>query len=111
MQVAGPSAAELIWSDEFDGDAGSPIDERCWTHVLGGSGWGNNELQSYTDSVRNSYLDGAGNLCLTALREVSGSASSYTSARVTTKGKFEFAYGMLEARARLPKGQGIWPAL
>jgi beta-glucanase (GH16 family) len=108
VNAAAPPSAGYVWSDEFDGDAGAPIDERHWTHELGGSGWGNNEVQCYTDSPRNSSLDGKGNLCITARQETSG---RYSSARVITKGKFEFAYGKIEARAKLPKGRGMWPAL
>ncbi|WP_017591361.1 glycoside hydrolase family 16 protein [Nocardiopsis potens] len=102
---AAPGA--LVWSDEFDGAAGSAPDPANWNHELGDHGWGNGELQDYTGSRENSALDGAGNLVITARREADG---GYTSARMTTKDKFEQAYGRFEARIRIPRGQGIWPA-
>ncbi|MGH3349221.1 MAG: glycoside hydrolase family 16 protein [Nocardioides sp.] len=101
-----PEAAALTWSDEFDGAAGSAPNAANWNHETGGGGWGNNELQTYTDSRENSALDGNGNLVITARRNGSG----YTSARMTTKGKVQPKYGRLEARIQIPRGQGIWPA-
>ena len=70
-------------------------------------GWGNNELQTYTDSRENSALDGNGNLVITARQE---RERGYTSARLTTEGKVQPKYGRLEARIQIPRGQGIWPA-
>ncbi|TDQ52192.1 glycoside hydrolase family 16 protein [Actinorugispora endophytica] len=104
-----PVAAEgqLVWQDEFNGSAGSAPDASKWTHETGAHGWGNAELQNYTTSRANSALDGNGNLVITARREGDG---SYTSARMITKDKFERAYGRYEARIKLPRGQGIWPA-
>ena len=102
----------LAWSDEFDGPAGTPPDPASWTHQLGdGSahgipGWGNGELQLYTDSTESAALDGEGSLVITA-RE---SGSGFTSARLVTRGKFEFVYGRIEARIRVPRGRGVWPA-
>jgi beta-glucanase (GH16 family) len=102
----------LAWSDEFDGPAGAPADPATWTHQLGdGSahgipGWGNGELQHYTNGTENAALDGAGNLVVTARR----SGSGYTSARLVTKGKLELAFGRIEARIQVPRGAGIWPA-
>ncbi|WP_129782852.1 glycoside hydrolase family 16 protein [Promicromonospora panici] len=96
----------LTWSDEFDGAAGSAPDPANWNHETGGGGWGNNELQTYTDSRDNSALDGNGNLVITARQDGGG----YTSARLTTKGKVQPRYGRLEARIQIPRGQGIWPA-
>ncbi|MFW6641025.1 ricin-type beta-trefoil lectin domain protein [Nocardiopsis algeriensis] len=99
--------ASLVWSDEFDGPAGSAPDPAHWNHETGDHGWGNNELQNYTDSRANSALDGNGNLVITARREADG---SYTSARLTTRGKVQPQYGRIEARIKIPRGQGIWPA-
>lgn len=99
-------AAALTWSDEFDGPAGSAPNGANWNFETGGGGWGNNELQTYTDSRDNSALDGNGNLVITARQ----SGSGYTSARLTTKGKVQPKFGRLEARIQIPRGQGIWPA-
>ncbi|MFT4758740.1 MAG: beta-glucanase (GH16 family) [Paraglaciecola sp.] len=96
----------LVWQDEFEG---STIDLECWNHELGNSGWGNNELQNYTASSANSYISD-GKLVIEVKEESSG-GSNYSSARMTTRGKKEFALGRIDLRARLPKGQGIWPAL
>jgi beta-glucanase (GH16 family) len=109
--VVAPSAT-LVWSDEFDGPAGSPPDPATWTHELGdGSahgipGWGNGELQAYTDDPANAALDGEGSLVLTARR----SSDGFTSARLRTKGRLELLYGRIEARLRVPRGAGTWPA-
>ncbi|GAB2496939.1 glycoside hydrolase family 16 protein [Promicromonospora xylanilytica] len=100
------AAAALTWSDEFDGAAGSAPNGANWNLETGGGGWGNNELQTYTSSRSNSALDGNGNLVITARQEGGG----YTSARLTTKGKVQPQYGRLEARIKIPRGQGIWPA-
>jgi beta-glucanase (GH16 family) len=103
-----------VWSDEFDGAGGSPPDARFWSFELGdGSvqdnpGWGNHELQWYTDDLANAAHDGSGNLVVTAHRRDDG---SYTSARLVTKGKVELAYGRIETRARVPAGAGLWPAV
>ncbi|MBR8743932.1 family 16 glycosylhydrolase [Nocardiopsis sp. MG754419] len=98
---------ELVWSDEFDGAAGDAPDPAYWNHETGDHGWGNEELQNYTESRENSALDGDGNLVITARQESDG---SYTSARMTTQNNIEHSYGRIEARIHLPSGQGIWPA-
>src|SRR5687767_6913833 len=77
---------QLSWSDEFDGPSGAAPDPTKWSFEVGGSGWGNQELQFYTDRRDNSALDGAGNLVITARREGIG-GREYTSARLTTRGK------------------------
>ena len=97
----------VVWSQEFNGAAGSAPDPRVWNLETGGDGWGNGELQNYTASRANSALDGAGNLVVTAKREADG---SYTSARLTTQGKYMPRFGRVEARIQIPRGQGIWPA-
>ncbi len=102
----------LVMQDEFDVD-GAP-DPSMWTYDIGdGSaqgipGWGNNELQYYTDRPENVRVEN-GMLVITA-REESFSGSAYTSARITTQNLFEQQYGRFEARIRLPWGKGIWPA-
>ncbi|WP_405718581.1 family 16 glycosylhydrolase [Streptomyces sp. NBC_01537] len=105
------------WSDEFDGAAGSAPSATRWTHETGGSGNGNNELQYYTNSTDNAALDGSGHLVITA-RAASSSAGlscwygacRYTSARLNTARTFTQAYGRFEARIKIPRGQGMWPA-
>ncbi|MBE9939724.1 ricin-type beta-trefoil lectin domain protein [Cellulosimicrobium cellulans] len=104
---AAAAPGDLLWSDEFDGAAGSAPNPAVWNHETGAHGWGNAELQNYTASRANSALDGQGNLVITARREGDG---SYTSARMTTQGKYQPQYGRIEARIQIPRGQGIWPA-
>ena len=102
----------LVWADEFDTN-GAPNPDN-WTYDLGdGSsrglvGWGNNELQFYTDRPENVVVEN-GNLVITARREMMAN-SQYTSARILTKGLFQKKYGRFEARMKLPWGQGLWPA-
>ncbi|MEU0302380.1 family 16 glycosylhydrolase [Streptomyces sp. NPDC006175] len=109
-------AAAQTWADEFDGAAGSAPDSSKWTLEKGGSGNGNNELQYYTDSTRNASLDGNGNLVITAHRNSDSGLQcwygtcQYTSARLNTAQTFTQAYGRYEARIKIPRGQGIWPA-
>lgn len=98
----------LAWADEFSGDA---LDLSSWAYDVGNGsgGWGNNEWQYYTSGTSNCAVD-KGMLTITAKKE-SKSGYNYTSARIVTKGKREFQFGRIDIRARLPKGQGIWPAL
>jgi beta-glucanase (GH16 family) len=98
---------KLVWSDEFKGPAGSAPDPSKWVYDLGSDGWGNHELENYTDSRENSRLDGKGHLVIAAVRTPSG---QYTSARLKTLGKYSTQYGKIQARIKLPYGQGIWPA-
>ena len=97
----------LVWSDEFEA---SNLDPTKWDYDIGqGSwGWGNNELQYYTNSISNVMLDN-GYLRITAKNEQFGGAN-YTSARIKSKGLFEFMYGRVDARIQVPIGQGLWPA-
>jgi beta-glucanase (GH16 family) len=95
----------LIWQDEFDGDV---VDSTKWSKEVGGHGWGNNEWQFYTDRAENVRLE-AGQLVIEA-REERYIRRNYTSARLKTQGLFSFTYGRVEARMKLPYGQGIWPA-
>ena len=103
----------LIWSDEFDGKNGSLPDPSKWTYDIGGSGWGNHELEYYTNRRENARIEN-GNLVITARQEPynapSGAEFEYTSARLKTQGLFSQAYGRFEARIKLATGQGIWPA-
>lgn len=96
---------KLIWSDEFDA---SSINKSNWTYDIGGSGWGNNELEYYTNRSENSRIEG-GNLVIEARKEAYG-GMNYTSARMKTQALQTFTYGKVEARMKLPAGQGIWPA-
>ncbi len=98
----------LVWQDNFDTD-GAP-DASKWTYDIGTgtNGWGNNELQYYTNRPENVKVQN-GMLEITAIKE-SYMGSGYTSARILTKGLFERTYGRFEARIKLPWGQGIWPA-
>lgn len=99
----------LIWSDEFD-VAGAPSSTK-WTYDMGNgqSGWGNNELQFYTDRAEN-VIQENGNLVITAKKEPY-QGYNYTSARLKTQGKFSFTYGRVEVRAKMPSGTGVWPAI
>jgi len=94
----------LVWSDEFNGSGA--INSSNWNFDLGGGGWGNGEWETYTNSTANVYQDGAGNLVIKAIQN----GSTYTSGRIQTAGKRQFTYARVEMRARLPYGQGIWPA-
>jgi beta-glucanase (GH16 family) len=106
----------LAWSDEFDGDAGSPPDPGTWRMETGGGGWGNGELQYYTGDTANASLDGSGNLAIVArqpdpvARADRYGGYSYTSARVISQDRLALRYGLVEARIKVPDGQGIWPA-
>jgi len=106
LAVAQPNW-RLKWSDEFSGATGSAPDSTKWVYDLGAGGWGNRELQTYTNATDNAYLDGRGNLVIRVLRS---SAGAHTSARIKSLGKFDFQYGKVEARIKIPFGQGIWPA-
>jgi beta-glucanase (GH16 family) len=106
----------LTWSDEFNGPAGTGPDGSKWKFDIGGHGWGNNEQQYYTNSTRNAAHDGAGNMVITARRENPANyqchygTCQYTSARLLTQDRFTQAYGRFEARLKIPRTQGIWPA-
>jgi len=107
---------QLAWADEFTGPAGAAPDPATWRPDTGGDGWGNSEREYYTADPANAALDGAGHLAITARRDATGTHTcwygpcAYTSARLTTLGTFTQQYGRIDARIRLPQGQGIWPA-
>lgn len=96
-----------FWADEFDHE-GLP-DPTKWGYDIGGGGWGNNELQYYTNLLRNaSVKDGI--LTITAIREPYENRE-FTSARLISKNKGDLLYGRIEARAKVPSGRGTWPAI
>lgn len=90
-----------VWADEFNGTA---VDRTNWTFDLGAGGWGNHELETYTQA---SATVQGGELLITARQNPDG---TYTSARLKTQGLHSWTYGKIAARMRLPKGQGMWPA-
>jgi beta-glucanase (GH16 family) len=104
-----PANWKLVWQDEFDGPAGQTPDAIKWGHDVGGSGWGNSQLEFDTDSASNASLDGHGHLAITARQESYG-GMSYTSARILTRDRFSQVHGRFEASIQLPPGRGLWPA-
>lgn len=107
------SYTNIVWQDEFDQDGS--VDDELWSfdigtgvEIFGQPGWGNNELQYYTDRTDNIEVKD-GMLHITA-RSESYEGSNFTSAKILTRGKFETTFGRFEARIMLPFGQGIWPA-
>ena len=102
------AAWKLVWSDEFN-YTGLP-DSSKWNYDVGGDGWGNHELEYYTNRrSENARVEG-GNLIIEARKE-KWDKNDYTSARLMTKGKGDWQYGKIEVRAKLPKGLGTWPAI
>jgi beta-glucanase (GH16 family) len=103
----------LVWDDEFSGRNGSAPNSAKWVHDIGGNGWGNQELEYYTDRLENAHI-AHGKLVITARREhytgADGVSRDYTSARLKTLGLFAQQYGRIEARIKIPRGQGMWPA-
>ncbi len=99
---------QLVWSDEFDGNT---VNSSNWTFDIGNGsgGWGNNELEYYTSRPENVYVT-TGILHVVARQESYG-GQNYTSAKLKTTGLFTKKYGRFEFRAKLPQGQGYWPAL
>ncbi|MGV9825928.1 glycoside hydrolase family 16 protein [Gordonia sp. NPDC003429] len=92
--------------DDFSGTAGAAPKSSLWNYDVGGGGWGNGEWQTYTSARANSRLNGSGQLII----EARSDGSQITSARLRTSGKFEFTYGTLEARIKMPAGAGLHPA-
>ena len=117
---AAPPRWTLAWSDEFNGAAGAHVDSTTWHYdtgdgcASGNCGWGNHEKESYTPSTDNVSLNGNGQLMITARRSSGLSCyygpCTYTSAKITTRGTMLAAPGRVEARIKLPTGQGLWPA-
>jgi beta-glucanase (GH16 family) len=110
---AASSKWTLVWFDEFNGADGSRPDKSKWVYDIGSDAWGNAEEECYTDRADNSVICG-GNLVITARKESikcpKGADKPYTSARLKTLGLFSQAYGRFEARIKVPRGQGMWPA-
>ncbi|HMN59208.1 MAG TPA: family 16 glycosylhydrolase, partial [Anaerolinea sp.] len=119
--VADTSKWKLVWSDEFNGKTGTAANPNVWGQEVGDGtvngipGWGNDELEYYTAGSANAAMDGKGNLQITTAA-ADGSLMcyygpcQYTSARLLTKNRFEVAYGRVEARVKVPRGAGLWPA-
>lgn len=109
--TADEPAWKLVWSDEFS--TGTRPDTKKWAYEVGGNGWGNVELQTYTTRSENARVED-GNLVIEARAEpwtgTDGIKRDYTSARLKTAGKASWTYGRIEARIKIPKGQGLWPA-
>ena len=115
--AAQPAAPQwtLAWSDEFNGPTGAPPDPAKWNFDLGATGWGNNEIETYTDSPANVFQNGHGSLVIRAIRD---SAGRYTSARLQTgspvasthTADLSWQFGRIEARIKLPFGKAVWPA-
>ncbi|MFF5027404.1 ricin-type beta-trefoil lectin domain protein [Streptomyces collinus] len=115
-QTTAPAAAAVsTFSDSFDGPAGSAVDSSKWT-LETGDNVNNHERQYYTSGTKNAALDGQGHLVITARKENPAGyqcwygSCQYTSARLNTAGRFVAQYGHVEARMKIPRGQGMWPA-
>ena len=111
------SGRKMVFKDEFNGPSGSSVDPTKWASEVGGSGWGNQELEYYTNSTDNTYLNGSGSLVIKASKLDAPltlncwyGPCQYTSGRLITKGKFDLKFGRFEARIKIPQDQGIWPA-
>ena len=106
----------LVWAEEFDGAYGSPPNPGVWQAEVGGHGWGNEELQFYTAGTENAHLDGNSNLAIIVrrskpqLRHQLYGGRKYTSARLISKNRLTTAYGLIQARIKIPTGNGIWSA-
>ena len=114
-------AMSLVWADEFDGPSGTRPDPQRWGFAIGDGtkegipGWGNRELETYTDDPANAAMDGDSNLVISALEadgslECSYGPCRFTSARLLTQGRFSIAYGRIEARLQTAPGAGLWSA-
>ena len=112
-----PTTTDTVFRDEFDGPAGATYDHAKWSADTAGGGFGNQELEFYTTDTSNVALDGQGHLVITARAEPPTTTKQcwygrcrYTSARLKTQGGFTRTFGRFEARIRIPRGQGVWPA-
>ncbi|MFE3168756.1 ricin-type beta-trefoil lectin domain protein [Streptomyces sp. NPDC059224] len=114
-EAADAGAAAVTFSDTFDGPAGSAVNSSKWTQETGDN-VNNHEREYYTSGTNNAALDGQGHLVITAKKENPANyqcwygTCQYTSARMNTSGKFSAQYGHVEARMKIPRGQGMWPA-
>jgi beta-glucanase (GH16 family) len=107
--------SQLVWSDEFNGAAGAAPDPTKWNLEQGGNGWGNSELECYTNSPANAQTNGQGQLIITAFYTPGhvcsdGNTNNYTSAKLDTKNLETLTYGRMEMRAQVPTASGMWPA-
>jgi beta-glucanase (GH16 family) len=113
---APPASAAVTFADEFNASAGTPVDGSKWNMETGNNNGNNREHQWYTSGTNNAVHDGQGNLVITAKKENPGNYQCwygrclYTSARFNSAGKFTQTYGRFEARMKMPRGKGIWPA-
>jgi beta-glucanase (GH16 family) len=107
IQVTVSVAVSLVWSDEFNTDG--PPDPSKWGYDIGAGGWGNGEVQYYTNRSENVIVQG-GMLKIKMIKE-NFSGSPYSSARILSKGKYDFTYGKVEVSAKIPSGRGTWPAI
>lgn len=99
---------DLLWSDEFNGDA---LDTSIWNQEVRQPGWTNNELQAYTNSEENVYVED-GHLVIRAIQNFNEDGEAYyTSGKITGRGHTDFLYGRIEISAKVPQGQGLWPAI
>jgi beta-glucanase (GH16 family) len=103
--AAPPTGYSLTWSDEFE--TGTTLNSDNWSYDVGGGGWGNNELEYYTDGANVTIENGCANLLV---KQENMGGRNYTSSRINTQGKKEFKYGYFEVRLKAPKGKGLWPA-
>ena len=115
--AAVPPGCQLTWSEEFAQPLGSPPDKTRWSYDTGSNGWGNNEMQNYVSDTLHAQIvadpDAANGTALQILATSNGQGikhGNFQSARLLTQNKFTFQYGYIEARLRMPYGQGIWPA-
>ena len=108
VTVAPDAGWRLVWSDEFKQPDGSAPDPAKWGYDTGGNGWGNKELEYYTSRTNNARIEG-GKLVIEARHE-EFDGRNITSARMLTRGKESWTYGRFEARMKIPRGQGVWPA-
>ncbi len=113
--IPAPEGYSLVWNDEFDGTS---IDTEKWGYETGDGtdyglrpGWGNNELQLYTTNPENAFLKTEGELSTLEINAFKGGSGGYSSAKLVTKGKQNIRFGKIEVKAKLPEGQGIWPAI
>lgn len=114
--IQSKASQQLIWSDEFNGSVNQPPNQNTWSAEIGGGnkGWGNQQKEY--DTNNNAYQDGKGKLVIEARKENPANykcwygACLYTSARLDTNTHYSVQYGRIEARIKIPKGQGLWPA-
>jgi beta-glucanase (GH16 family) len=97
----------MTWAQEFDGPKGAPPDPSIWVAEVGGGGWGDAQEQTYTQPPANASLTGDGQLAIVAQADPD---LGVTSARLTTRGRVAFRYGVIAARMKVPPGRGVWPA-